>query len=104
MKKNFSIGHFNKYVSFFTANDNVCQLSCGSIIRPVMSNSIYGYEQIEAMHLINRQFFCFTIRFDKNIKNSSLIKFEDRSFRIIRIVNWNEDNRFMQIFAEEENV
>ena len=104
MKKNFTIGHFNKYISFFTESSDLCQLSCGAIIRPIMANSIYGYEQIEAMHLINRQFFCFTVRFDKNIKNYSLIKFEERSFRIIRVVNWNEDNRFMQVFAEEENV
>jgi len=102
MKKDLQISNFNKIIHFFQDNIEEIIESCPAIIRPIMPSSIFSSEQIEAMHLINRNFFCFAIRFNIIIKNNMNIKFEERSFRIIRIINVNEDNRFLQIFAEEE--
>ena len=106
MQKKFALSHFNKNIDLLKNNEPNClpSVSYLAIIRPLMASSIYNYEQIEAMHLINRKFFCFTIRYEKEANNYSYVKFEDRSFRIIRIINWNEENRFTQIYAEEENV
>jgi hypothetical protein len=106
MRKNFSLGQFNKNIEFCTDNAHsyTAPISYKAIIRPITVGSIYNYEQIEATHQIHRNFFCFTIRYDAQIKDFSHIKLAERLFRIIRIINSNEANRFMQIYAEEENV
>lgn len=106
MQKKFALGHFNKNIGLLKDNEpgSVPTVFYMAIIRPLMMSSIYNYEQVEAMHLINRKFFCFTMRYEKTVSNYSYIKFEERSFRIIRVINWNEENRFTQIYAEEENV
>lgn len=73
-------------------------LNCWAEIKPISTNNIF-----EANKINDKIIYTITIRYNSKIKNNHRIKLGNRIFYIKNIVNIMEENRILEIIAEEEN-
>lgn len=71
--------------------------TCWAEIKPTNTSNDF-----EANKISDKITYIITIRYTKNIKNNDRIKFKDRIFNIINIMNIMEENKILEITAEEE--
>ena len=74
-------------------------LNCWAEIKPLTVNNIF-----EANKINEKITYIITIRFNSKIKSNQRIKYKDRIFNIKNIINFMEENKIMEITAEEEIV
>lgn len=65
-------------------------------IKPVSGNQFFAAKQINSE--ISHNVY---IRYRTDLKPSMRIKFKDRVFEVLYLMNVNEDNRLMQIYCKE---
>ena len=65
-------------------------------IKPVSGNQFFAAKQINSE--ISHNVY---IRYRTDLKPSMRIKFKERVFEILYLMNVNEDNRLMQIYCKE---
>lgn len=65
-------------------------------IKPVSGNQFFAAKQINSE--ISHNVY---IRYRTDLKPSMRIKFKERVFDILYLMNMNEDNRIMQIYCKE---
>ena len=107
MKNKFIAWHFNKYIDFIKAlgeepaNQEQILLRTYAIAKEISVDSLFSLEQFEAMHLINKKYYKFIVRYDNKINNSLKIRYKEQHFRIMKIINFEEQDRYLIIYGEE---
>lgn len=71
--------------------------TCWAEIKPMNTSNDF-----EANKISDKITYIITIRYTKDIKNNYRIKFKNRIFNIINIMNVMEENKILEIIAEEE--
>ena len=71
--------------------------TCWAEIKPTNTSNDF-----EANKISDKITYIITIRYTNNIKNNYRIKFNNRIFNIINIMNLMENNKILEITTEEE--
>ena len=70
-------------------------------LEQINEKSFHNSENSNFGHVIIASYFIFTIRYLKNIKIGMHIVFREELFRVEKIVNENQDNRFLKLIAKQ---
>lgn len=72
-------------------------------IKPLYDKKVGSIENFSFGHLITEEYFLFKTRGSLEINNKMRIKFKNRLFDIKRVIDIDQNERFLQIIALEIN-
>jgi SPP1 family predicted phage head-tail adaptor len=105
--KNYEFAKFNKLIEFCVSKaipdglgGHACQnefkFHAWAKIAPVRYDHTYQTQKSKtAKH------FIFTMRYAREVNNHLYINFEGRTFKINRVINIHEDNKFLELYCQE---
>ena len=70
-------------------------------LEQINEKSVHNSENSNFGHIIISSYFIFTIRYLKNMKIGMHIIFAEELFSIEKIINENQDNRFLKLIAKQ---
>ena len=70
-------------------------------LEQINEKSVHNSENSNFGHIIIASYFIFTIRYLQNIKIGMHIVFAEELFSIEKIINENQDNRFLKLIAKQ---
>jgi SPP1 family predicted phage head-tail adaptor len=83
-----------------SASQWVEKYKANALIEPIHNISLKG-QIYKDMQLSTNLLFIYTIRFRNDITNKMRIKYQDKLFNILRVINLYEKNTALQILAQE---
>jgi SPP1 family predicted phage head-tail adaptor len=73
-------------------------------ISAISDQRIVGNEVIQSMQLVSKSPYLFIIRYLDGVNSKMRIKYGERIFNILRVINIEEKNIWLKIVTEEETI
>ena len=102
MPKQFKAGDFSKYIYFYNQPNSAEKhiYTSYAIAKPIHINSLFAFEQFEAMHLVKKKYYKFIIRYSDKLSEQFFIKYQNNFYRIMKMINHEEQSKYLIIYSE----